>query len=201
MNSWRLKTFCACLVLLAFVLLAASPAVAVTNRAVGGIGGLDNGTLLGGDGTGSAQVTLNVVDLALVKQARDLDGVVLSGGADVDAGQELCFVLYVANPSPVIDSDIEITDLLDTEAFTYLWNSLEQTIVPHDASDEDLWAAEWTPLTDLVSATGDIASVRSPGGDSQNLQITIGTTNEVANRPATVPAGSILAVRFRVRVN
>lgn len=201
MKSWRLKSFCACLVLLAFVLLTVSPAAAVTNRAVGGIGGLNNDTLRGGDGTGSAQFTLNVVDLALVKQARSLDGVVLSGGADVDAGQELCFVLYVANPSPVVGSEIEIVDNLDADAFTYLWNSLEQAIVPHDATDEDLWVAEWTPLTDLVSASGDIASVRNPGGDSPRLQITIGTTDEVANQPATVPAGSILAVRFRVRVN
>ena len=86
------------------------PALGADNTALGGIGGLDNGTLTGGDGSGEARISLFAVDLALVKQARDLSGTVLPDGAPVSPGQELYFVLYVDNPADVAAADLRITE-------------------------------------------------------------------------------------------
>src|SRR5438552_7269448 len=108
------------LVLVGWLLLSVPPpAHAATNAARGGIGGVDNGTFLGGDGTGPALVTFNVTDLGLVKQVRDLRGDVLPDGANVAAGQDIWFVLYVDNPTPYPADDVELTDLLDESQFTY----------------------------------------------------------------------------------
>ena len=103
---------------------------AADNAATGGIGGLDNGTLQFGDGTGQARLSLFSVDLALVKQARDLSGSVLADAADVVPGQEIWFVLHVDNPTAFPAADVRITDLLDESAFTYVAGSLESTTVP-----------------------------------------------------------------------
>jgi uncharacterized repeat protein (TIGR01451 family) len=68
----------------------------------------------------SGPVTVNSVQLALVKQARDLAGAVLTTGANVTPGQTIYFVLYVDNTTAYPASDIQITDQLDESAFTYL---------------------------------------------------------------------------------
>ena len=118
----------------AFVLLFATAGVRsafpAVNSVTGGIGGIDNGTLRGGDGTGSAQITLNVSGLTLVKQARDLTGNVLPDNTDVVSGQEIYFVLYVDNPTTFAAGDLRIIDQLNETEFTYLPGSLESTIVP-----------------------------------------------------------------------
>jgi len=63
-----------CLIALLAAALAWGPdnVRAATNSVQAGIGGVNNDTLIGGDGTGAAQITINSAGLALVKQARDL---------------------------------------------------------------------------------------------------------------------------------
>ncbi len=176
------------------------PARAVTNTAEGGIGGIDNGTLVGGDGTGTAQFTLESVELALVKQARDLGGGVLPDGAEVYPDQEIYFVLFVDNPADFPAGDVEITDLLDETQFTYVAGSLEEAVVPSGSDDAAIWAGNWTPLTDDVGAPDDAASATDTGGDATADRITVGAASEQANRTVEVPGSSLRAFRFRVRV-
>jgi uncharacterized repeat protein (TIGR01451 family) len=168
---------------------------------MGGIGGINNGTLAGGDGTGSAQVTINVTDLALVKQARDLRGVVLPAGANVAAGQEIYFVLYLDNSTPLPADDLQLTDLLDESQFTYVSHTLAVAAAPTGSDDSALWAATWTPLSDDLGAPDDIASIVNTSGPSGLDRVTIGTVAGQSNQSARVPGQSLLAIRFRVRVN
>lgn len=179
----------------------ALPARAADNAVTGGIGGIDNGTLQYGDGTGQARISLFSVELALVKQARDLAGNVLSAGADVSPGQEIWFVLYVDNPTGFPASDLRMTDLLDETAFAYVAGSLERTTVPSGASDAALWAGTWTPLTDAVGAPDDTGSAVNTGGPAGADRIVVGAEPPQPNLSLTVPGSSLSAVRFRVRVN
>jgi hypothetical protein len=190
------------LVLLGWALLSGpASALAATNAATGGIGGSNNGTILGGDGTGAAVVTFNVTDLALVKQARDVSGTVLPNGANVAAGQDLYFVLYVDNPTPYPVDDLQLTDLLNEAQFTYLPSSLAFTTVASGSTDAALWAAAWTPLTDDTGAPDDIASIVDSGGATGRDRLTLGVVGGQANQTASIPAMSRLAIRLRARVN
>ena len=187
---------------LAILLLAIPPpAKAAVNAARAGIGGLDNGTIAGGDGTGEARIELFSVQLALVKQARDLAGTVLPDGTTVSPGQELYFVLYVDNPTSFAASDLRIADAIDELQFTYVPDSLEQTVVPSGSGDAAIWAGAWTPLTDALGAPDDEASIVDSGGPPGVDRATVGAEPSQANRPLDVPASSLRAVRFRVRVN
>lgn len=202
MHRLRRASSCAAFVLIALWPICAQPAAAVTNTVVGGIGGLDNGTLLGGDGTGSARVSLNVVDLALVKEARTTRGVPLVSDADVFSEQEIYFVLYVKNPCPQVGSEIQIRDPLDVEAFTFIPNTLQIAIVPIDTTLDACWAIPWQALTDEAGgAQDDEASIGELDPETRRRLITVGATPEQPNRKAYVPPGSLMAVRFRVRVN
>ena len=190
MHRLRRASSCAALVLIALWPICAQPAAAVTNTVVGGIGGLDNGTLLGGDGTGSAQVTLNVVDLALVKEARTIRGAPLASDADVISEQEIYFVLYVKNRCPQAGSEIQIRDPLDVEAFTFIPSSLQIAIVPIDTPLDALWTIPWQALTDQAGgAQDDVASIGEPDPETHRRLITVGATPEQPNRTAYVPAG------------
>jgi hypothetical protein len=183
------------------MLCAPAPTHAATNVATGGIGGTNNGTLQGGDGTGPAVVTFNVTDLALIKQARDVRGVVLPNGTNVAAGQDLYFVLYVDNPTPYPVDDVQLSDLLNEAQFTYLPNTLATATVPSGSSDAALWAATWTPLTDDTGAPDDIASIVDTGGATGRDRLTLGGVGGQANQSASIPAMSRLAIRLRARVN
>jgi uncharacterized repeat protein (TIGR01451 family) len=174
--------------------------MAETNSAVGGIGGLNNGTLSGGDGTGTAQITLHVEGLALKKQARDLAGNVLSQGAAVAAGQVIHFVLTVQNPTLVPAEDVRITDLLDRTQFEYVVSSLEETRVPSGSDAAALWAASWRTLTDDTGPPDDIASIARGAAPTEPDRITIGEVPEQRNVRVRIEARTTLAVRFRVRV-
>lgn len=177
------------------------PAVAADNAALGGIGGIDNGTVLGGDGTGEARIALFAVDLALVKQARDLSGTVLPDGADVSPGQDIYFVLYVENPTDFPVGDLRITDPISDLEFSYVAGSLEQTVVPDGSSDAAIWAGPWTPLTDAVGPPDDGASIIDTGGPPSEDRLTVGAVSQQLNQIVDLPARSLRAIRFRVRVN
>jgi uncharacterized repeat protein (TIGR01451 family) len=172
----------------------------VTNAALGGIGGLNNGTLSGGDGTGTGRVSFDVVDLGLHKQARNLAGGVLANGANVAAGQEIWFVLYVDNVTLYQAEDLQITDVLNESEFTYIPNSLETATMTSGSSDAAMWTATWTPVTDAVGGS-DRASIVDTGGPPGLDRITIGNVPGQTNLVTPLPGQTRVAVRFRVRVN
>ncbi len=174
---------------------------AETNAATGGINGINNGTLSGGDGTGTAQIEINSVQLALVKEARDLAGAVLAPGADVAPGQELYFVLYVDNITDFLAYRFTISDAIDETQFTYVADSLETTTVATGADAAARWAGAWTPLTDALGGPDDEASVVDTGGPPDSDQLTVGDVPGQANLFLGIPAQTQWAIRFRVRVN
>ena len=193
-------------IFLAFLLGVGPPAVqAATNRALGGIGGIDNGTITGGDGTGAAEITINSVNLGLIKQARDLAGTVLADGSDVTSNTEIYFVLYVDNPTDAVATNIQLRDQINEAQFTFIVDplneSLETTIVPSGSNDSAIWLGTWTKLTD--SLDGDIGSAidTSLPADSNPDLITIGAEPSQPNSQLDISAGTLQAIRFRVRVN
>jgi hypothetical protein len=197
----RIRIFGLVLILGAVLGVGPPCAHAAVNSARGGIGGIDNGTLQGGDGTGSAQVALNVVDLALVKQARDLAGQVLPQGALIAGGSEVWFLLYVDNPTQYPVDSLQVTDALDEAAFTYVPGTIAIATVSSGSSDAATWAAAWSAQTDDPGAPDDVASIVDTGGPPGRDRLTLGAVPGQVNRPARIPPLTRLAVRFRARVN
>ncbi len=200
LTSKRLRSI-AWLTLLCWFLCGPAGVHAATNSATGGIGGLNNGTLIGGDGSGPAQIEINSVQLALVKEARDLAGNVLAAGADVAVNQEVYFVLYVDNITDFSAYRLTIEDAIDEAQFTYVANSLEATTVVSGADAATRWAGLWTPLTDALGGPDDEASVLDSGGPAGPDLLTVGEVAGQANLPLAIPAQTHWAIRFRVRVN
>lgn len=179
------------------------PAVAhaAVNSATGGIGGINNGTLIGGDGTGTARIELISEQLALVKEARDLAGVVLAPAANVAPGQEIYFVLYVDNITDFLASGFTIEDALNETQFTYVPNSLETTTVASGSNAAARWAGIWAPLTDAVGGPDDEASIVDSGGPPGLDHLAIGDVTGQVNQLLQIPAQTQWAIRFRVTVN
>lgn len=174
---------------------------AAVNSATGGINGLNNGTLIGGDGTGTAQFEINSVQLALVKEARDLAGNVLASGANVAPSQEIYFVLYVDNITDFLAYRLTIEDAIDETQFSYVPNSLETTSVASGSDAAARWAGVWTPLTDALGAPDDEASIVDSGGPAGLDRVAVGEVTGQTNLPLTIPAQRQWVIRFRVTVN
>ncbi len=189
------------LTVLCWFLIGPAVAHAAVNAATGGIGGIDNGTLIGGDGTGTARIELISVQLALVKEARDLPGTVLAPNANVAPGQEIYFVLYVDNITDFLAPQFTIEDALNETQFTYVANSLETTTVASGSNAAARWAGTWTPLTDAVGGPDDTASVLDSGGPAGLDHIAVGEVTGQVNQPLLIPAQTQWAIRFRVTVN
>lgn len=175
--------------------------LAATNSATGGIDGIDNGTLIGGDGSGPAQIEINSVQLALVKEARDLAGNVLAPGANVAPGQEIYFVLYVENITDFSAYRMTLADAIDESQFTYVANSLEATSVVSGSNAAARWAGIWAPLTDALGGPDDEASLLDSGGAAGPDRLTVGEVPGQVNLPLAIPARTQWAIRFRVTVN
>ncbi len=191
----------ACCSLLITAGITSSIAFAETNSATGGINGVNNGTLLGGDGSGTAQIEINSVQLALVKEARDLAGTVFAANADVASGQEIYFVLYVDNITDFLAYRLTIADALDETQFAYIADSLETTTVATGSDAAARWAGTWTPLTDALAGPDDEASILDSGGPAGRDRLTVGDVTGQANLFLGIPAQTQWAIRFRVRVN
>ena len=189
------------LTVLCWFVIGPAVAHAAVNAATGGIGGINNGTLIGGDGTGTARIELISTQLALVKEARDLAGNVLPAGANVVQNQEIYFVLYVDNITDFTADGITIEDLIDEAQFTYLPNSLEATTVVSGANAATRWAGIWAPLSDALGAPDDEASVVDTGGPAGPDRLTVGEVTGQVNLPLQIPAQTQWAIRFRVTVN
>lgn len=198
-NSIRRKLIGLCTVLVS-ALFASASIYAATNSATGGFGGINNGTLVGGDGTGRARIEINSVQLALVKEARDLAGTVLAANADVNPGQEIYFVLYVDNITDFTAYRLSIQDAIDETQFTYVADSLESTSVASGADAATRWAGAWTPLTDALGGPDDEASILDTGGPAGPDLLTVGDVPGQANLLLQIPARTQWAIRFRVRV-
>lgn len=174
---------------------------AATNSAIGGINGINNGTLIGGDGSGTAQIEINSVQLALVKEARDATGNVLADGADVTSNQEIFFVLYVDNVTDYTAYGITLEDAIDEAQFAYVPDSLEFTTVSSGSDDVARWSGLWGPLTDALGAPDDVASILDTGGPAAADRLTVGDVAGQANQALAISAQTQWAIRFRVRVN
>lgn len=174
---------------------------AATNSATGGINGINNGTLIGGDGSGTAQIVINSVQLALAKEARDIAGSVLPDGSDVVFDQEIYFVLYVDNITDFPAYRTTIEDAIDETQFTYVPNSLETTSVASGSDEAARWAGIWTPQTDVLGAPDDDASILDSGGPAGADRLAVGEVSGQANLPLSIPAQTQWAIRFRVTVN
>ena len=189
------------LTVLCWFVIGPAVAHAAVNSATGGIGGINNGTLTGGDGTGTARIELISEQLALVKEARDLPGTVLATNANVVPGQEIYFVLYVDNITDVLAPQFTIEDALNETQFTYVPNSLETTTVASGSNAAARWAGTWTPLTDAVGGPDDEASIVDTGGPPGLDHLAIGDVTGQVNQPLLIPAQTQWAIRFRVTVN
>lgn len=169
------------------------PSLAATNQAT---------NLPGGSVTlsPSGALTVNAVNLSLVKQARDLAGAVLPAGSNVAVGQQIYFVLYVDNVTGITANDIRMNDPLNESQFTYVAGSLETTAVASGSNDAAIWAGAWTPLTDGVGGPDDIGSALNTGGLPDVDRITIGAVAGQANQVLSIPGSTLRAVRFLVTV-
>jgi hypothetical protein len=191
----------ALLTLTGWFIFGPAGALAAVNSATGGVDGIDNGTLVGGDGTGTAQFEINSVQLALVKEARDISGTVLTAGADVVINQDIYFVLYVDNIADVTAFRMTVEDAIDQTQFTYVPDSMAVTNVASGSDAAARWAGVWTPVTDAVGAPDDEASVTDSGGSPGLDRLTVGETVGQINQPLAIPAYRQWAIRFRVTVN
>ncbi len=189
------------LTVLCWFVIGPAVAHAAVNSATGGIGGINNGTLIGGDGTGTARIELLSEQLALVKEARDLPGTVLAPNANVAPGQEIYFVLYVDNITDFLAPQFTIEDALNETQFTYVPNSLETTTVVSGSNAAARWAGVWTPVTDAVGGPDDEASIVDTGGPPGLDHLAIGDVTGQVNQLLQIPAQTQWAIRFRVTVN
>ncbi len=189
------------LTVLCWFLVGPAVAHAAVNAATGGIGGINNGTLIGGDGTGTARIELISVQLALVKEARDLAGTVLPPAANVRPREEIYFVLYVDNITDVFAYRLSLEDAIDETQFTYVANSLETTTVPSSSNAAARWAGTWIALTDALGGPDDEASVLDTGGPADLDKVAVGEVTGQVNAPLQIPAQTQWAIRFRVTVN
>ncbi len=199
-NSNPRKLIALCTVLIS-TLFASASIYAATNFVTGGSGGINNGTFVGGDGTGRARIEINSVQLALVKEARDLTGTVLTANADVNPGQEIYFVLYVDNITDFAAYRLTIQDAIDETQFTYVADSLETTNVVSGADAATRWVGVWTLQTDALAGPDDEASILDSGGPAGPDLLTVGDVPGQANLFLQIPAQTQWAIRFRVRVN
>jgi hypothetical protein len=189
------------LTLLCWFLSGPAAVHAAVNSATGGINGINNGTMIGGDGTGTAQIEINSVQLALVKEARDLAGTVLAPAANVRPGEEIYFVLYVDNITDFLAYRLSLEDAINETQFTYVPNSLETTTVASGSNAAARWAGIWTALTDALGGPDDEASVLDTGGPAGLDHVAVGEVTGQVNAPLQIPAQTQWAIRFRVTVN
>ncbi len=149
----------------------------------------------------SGPLTVNSVQLALVKQARDLSGTVLPDSSNVTSGQVIYFVLYVDNTTAYQAGDLRMTDLINEAEFTYIPNSMATTMVPSGSGDAAIWAGAWTPITDNVGGPDDMGSITDSGGPAGLDRLTSGAEAFQMNQTINIPGNSLLALRFQVIVN
>lgn len=194
--------------LLACVFMLSSTAYAadviVTNSVLGGLEGINNDTLEGGDGAGSALVRLRVIFLSLNKQAHSLEGATekmaidpLPTDAKIVTGQRVYFTLHVDNPTVADLYKLTMQDKLDESAFEYVEGSMQMAITDVGVvpKEEDFK----TNLTDNTDS--DVASFSETSGSPKGKDLfTLGEIPNQKNALVSVQPGKRLTVRFKVIV-
>lgn len=163
-------------------------------------------------------ITINSLELAIVKNARHLDGTLLADSAVVPAGTKIYFVIYIDNPTDTDVTDISIFDtvVLGPGGFAVVDNTFEILNeagpgIDMNAANDTAWAGtsswnslNWSPQTDTGSDDYLDWNVTTPD------TLTVGSAGAVANRQLDVPiSGDVdklvnprrVAVRFQVTMN
>lgn len=186
--------------------LLSPPAIAdgvAINRVKGGIRGIDNGTLKNGDGNNDAMVRIRVRQLQLIKQARTLNGQILTDKDAVARGQRIWFVFIIENDVESSLEDIRLLDEMLNSEFEYIDGSLQQVRVDNNATtynsgiDDAFWKAGWNNLSD--GKDSDIVSVLEISSNGVGGKaIHVGGENN--SELLSIPAKTTWVLRFQVKV-
>lgn len=169
-----------------FMITLAAQARAADNTATGDIAGVA-GTL-----APSNTVTINTVQLALVKAAFLTDGTLLASGSDVAPGMRLNFMVAVDNVTTVAADSVNVQDALAT-SFAYQPGTLKvDSSQSSGATQAAIYAAvdATAPVTDAVSGA-DVAGVSVS---------TVSAGAATGNAVLVVPANRVWAMLFTVTV-
>jgi hypothetical protein len=185
------------------------PAMAATNQATDpGSGGVSLNA--------SNVITITPQALSIVKEARLLNGTLLSSPINLPAGTKFYFVLYVDNTSDVVLSDARMIDNIATGAGNFtvdsatfqILNTVASPGIDMDAANLTAWAgsASWNGLTwNALTAAQDAdqldwnvsaanrVTIGQPGNGQLNIAVS-GQANKVTN-----PHRS--AFRFQATIN
>jgi hypothetical protein len=193
------------------VLLMINPVMAATNQADDPGGGV---TSLGISNT----VTItSLAALALVKEARLLDGTVLGASTNIAAGTTVYFVIYVDNTSGIPLVDTRIIDDIDTAAGGFTPVAGTFAILNNVGTGIDMSAANiinWTTPANWLLLTWDLQDETLAGagdyldyGQTAGDRVTIGAAaNDQLDVPISleaVPATNPhrTAFRFQATIN
>lgn len=177
--------------------------IVVENKVTGGLEGVNNDTLDGGDGTGSALVKLKVIQLQLHKRSHSvtsegkMDAKPLPMEAKVVLGQLIYFTLYIDNLTDAELFDANMVDQLDEAAFVYVANSLELAVTEAKTpAKEDDFKVRITE--DRDEDPGFMSD--TPGSPAGRNFLFIGQAQNQQNSRISIPAGKRLTIRFKVQV-
>ena len=162
--------------------------------------------------TDSGTITVNASALAIVKEARLLDGTNLGASSTLPAGTEIYFVLYVDNDTSVALTDVRMIDAIAgftvTAASFEILNTIASPGIQMTAGNTAAWAgtATWNALTwnALDETVADVVD-QADYGVTVGSQVTVGgAANKllsiaVSGTPATEPYRA--AIRFKATVN
>ena len=195
---------------LAFILSAWGTAVmAATNQATDPTGG---GVSL----TSSNIVTINPQALSIVKEARLLNGTLLTSPVSLPANTKFYFVLYVDNTTDIALNDVRIIDAIATGAGNFtvdpatfqILNTVAAPGIDMTAANIASWAgsATWNALTWNALTAGVDADQLDWNVTAAN-RVTIGQlANAALNVAASAQANKVAnprraAFRFEVTLN
>ena len=130
------------------------------------------------------------------------DGTPITDGAQLAAGTEIKFLIYINNKGGAI-SDISIQDILDP-AFTFVDDSLQFDNSQPACASNTCSAAEELAIFTAVSGTTTI--VNGPTGTDVSYNtgtrtVHVGDQNESGNSQVDVAANSVYAILFSVTLN
>lgn len=189
-----------------FIAISSYAEVTIQNTVKGGVRAIDNGTLANGDGTNEATVILNVKQLKLVKQARSLQGDLLTTDKPIAKGMRLYFVVILDNYFDTSLQDVQLIDSLDENQFNYIKDTLEITTFErhpdekYDAGKDDFfWEnGSWTKISEGVDSN----TVSMVDTNQNNLldRLTVGKVQGQENAQFDIKEKTFFAIRFMVKV-
>ncbi len=157
------------------IMIFGSSAFAATNQATDPGGG---GVSLSSSGV----ITINAAALAIIKEARGLNGNNLGATAIIPSGQKFYFVLYVDNTSSVDITDVRFIDLIDTAAFTVdtasfeILNTVAAPGIEMVAANDTAWT---TSGTGPGTWNGLAWNTLTIANDGDQLDWSVSTSNQV----------------------